>query len=186
MPAVTVPVIALGGAALAGHASTRRPRGIPSGAAVPIALLLIVTAIAPGLVFASQRASNDAFDALHAGNCATAIRRASDSVRLLAIRPEPYEVISLCQVRAGRPNLALQAMRRAVHRDPDNWRYHFELAAIQGGLGLDPHTELATARRLNPHNADVNNLLATVKPGEAVDWGLELQKPTGSTAKAGQ
>src|SRR3954471_18885984 len=142
MPAVTVPFIALGGAALAAHASTRYPRPVASRSAVLIALLLIVAAIAPGLVFASQRSSNAAFDALHAGNCRKATSKASDSIRLLSIRPEPYEVIALCQARAGRPNLALQAMLRAVARDPKNARYHFELAAIQGGLGLDPHPEL--------------------------------------------
>jgi hypothetical protein len=183
MPAVTAWVFALGGAALAAHESSVSPSGARQGVRVTVGLLALLATVAPGLVFASQRQLNDGLDALRAGNCSTAIDRATASISTLDIRPEPYEVLALCQAKRGRSGFAIQAMEKAVERDPNNWRYAFNLAVLQGGAGLDPRPELLRARRLNPQRAEIKDLLATVPKGSAVDWDLSLLPPSGATVQ---
>jgi O-antigen ligase len=182
-PAVTAWVFALGGAALAAHESSVSPSGARQGVRVTVGLLALLATVAPGLVLASQRQLNGGLDALRAGNCATAVDRATASISTLDIRPEPYEVLALCQAKRGRTGFAIQAMEKAAERDPNNWRYAFSLAVLQGGAGLDPRPELLRARRLNPTRAAVNDLLATVPKGSAVDWDLSLLPPSGATVQ---
>jgi hypothetical protein len=90
-------------------------------------------------------------------------------------------VIGLCQAKNGRPGFAAQALEQAVKYDPDNWRYHYELASVQGAAGTDPRPELSTAHRLNPHNPELNDLLASIPPGSSATWDLALTAPGGAT-----
>ena len=181
MPAVTAGVFALGGAALATHERELMPSFATQGVRIVASLVLLISAVVPGLVLASQRSLNDSLDALRAGRCSEAINRASDSISTLAIRPEPYEVIGLCQIRAGRPAFAVQAFKRASDRDPDNWRYRYELATAQGNAGIDPRPQLLAAKRLNPHNAELNSLISTIPPGQSAAWDIQLIGPGGAT-----
>jgi hypothetical protein len=181
MPAVTVGVFALLAAGLATHEHDLMPSFANQSVRVVMGITLLAAAIAPGLVFASQRRLNDGLDALRAGNCRQAINRGADSVATLKFRPEPYEVIGLCQAKNGRPGFAAQAFRQAVKYDPDNWRYHYELASVQGAAGIDPRPELQTAHRLNPHNIELNDLLASIPKGSSATWDLELTTPGGAT-----
>jgi O-antigen ligase len=183
MPAVTLPFFAFGGAALALHRRATLPSWPSQAVRVTAGLLLLCTAAAPGLIFTSQRQLNDARDALRAGNCGTAIARATASISTLSIRPEPYEIVALCQATAKRTGFAIQSMTKAEHYDPGNWRYAFELGVLQGGAGLNPHPELAKAHRLNPALQEVTDLLASVPKGTAVDWDLEMMAPSGAIAK---
>jgi cytochrome c-type biogenesis protein CcmH/NrfG len=89
--------------------------------------------------------------------------------------------LGLCQAKTGRPGFAAQAFRQAVKYDPDNWRYHYELASVQGAAGIDPRPELQTAHRLNPHNIELNDLLASIPKGSSATWDLELTTPGGAT-----
>jgi O-Antigen ligase len=181
MPAVTAVFFALGGAGLAAHQSTISAGFTPSGARVTVGLLLLLSTVAPGLILASQQRLNDSYDALRAGNCTKAVDRASASISTLSVRPEPYEVLALCQSKRGRPGFGIEAIRKAVQYDPDNWRYHYDLAVLQGGAGLDPRPELEEAHRLNPTRAEVTGLLATVPKGQAVSWQTLLLGPGGAT-----
>lgn len=185
MPGVTTAFFALAGAGLAAHQSTLRPGWTPQTARVTIGLLLLATALAPGLVLASQRRLNDGLDALRAGNCRRAVDRASASIDTLSVRPEPYEVLAICQAKAGRPGFGVTAIQKAVDYDPKNWRYHYDMALLQGGAGLDPRPELVTAHRLNPTRAEVTDLLASVPKGSAVNWNLFLVGPGGATGAQG-
>jgi hypothetical protein len=184
MPAVTAGVFGLGGAALATHERELMPSFATQGVRIVASLVLLVSAVVPGLVLASQRNLNDSLDALRAGRCGEAIDRASDSISTLEIRPEPYEVAGLCQIRAGLPAFAVQAFKRASDRDPDNWRYRYELATAQGNAGIDPRPQLLAAQRLNPHNAELNSLISTIPPGQSAAWDIELIGPSGATGAA--
>jgi hypothetical protein len=182
MPAISAPFFALGGAALATHERRTLPTFPQQTIRVGLSLLLLVGALTPALVFTSQRQLNDARDALRAGNCPLAMNRAAKSIETLASRPEPYEVLGLCQAQNGRPGFAAQALRQATKHDPGNWRYHYELAAVQGAAGIDPRPELKTAQRLNPYNAELNDLLASIPPGSSAAWDLDLLGPSGASA----
>jgi hypothetical protein len=73
-------------------------------------------------------------------------------------------------------------MAKAARRDPNNWRYAYTLAVLQGGAGLDPRPELLRAIRLNPQRAEIKDLLATVPKGTGVAWDLSLLPPSGAMA----
>jgi hypothetical protein len=184
MPAVTVGVFALMGAAMATHERELMPSFATQSVRVVVGIALLAAAIAPGLVLASQRRLNDGLDALRAQNCHEAIDKAADSIATLKFRPEAYEVIGLCQAKNGRPGFAAQALEQAVKYDPDNWRYRYELASVQGAAGIDPRPELSTAHRLNPHNPELNDLLASIPPGSSATWDLSLTAPGGATGSA--
>ena len=183
MPAVTVPFFAIAGAALAQHRGMTRPSWPAQGTRVMTALLLLCTVAAPVLVIASQRPLNDARDALRARDCGTAVDRATASISALSVRPEPYEIVALCQATAKRTGLAIAAAQKAVRYDPDNWRYAYTLGILQGGAGRDPYAALAKAQRLNPHLRELRDLLASIPKGSAVDWDLEIQGPSGAIVK---
>jgi hypothetical protein len=185
MPAVTVGVIALGGSALATHARSARPTLLSSATRVTASLFLLAAAITPVVVLASQRQLNDARDALTARDCGRVIDRATASIETLEIRPEPYEVLAVCQQRRGHLGFAIQAMREAVERDPDNWRYHYELGILLGGAGQNARAELLVARRLNPHSPEVKMLLREAPAGQAVNWDLQLLGPGGALGENG-
>lgn len=180
-PAVTLPAFAIGGAALAAHASRVRPSAAPQSSRVSLGVFLLVGALAPALVFTSQRQLNDARDAARTGNCTLALERAADSIGTLGMRSEPYETMALCQQQKGRLGLAIAAMRKAVANDPDNWRYHYQLGVLLGGASQNTRPDLLAAQRLNPHNPDVTALLKEAPEGQAVNWDLELLGPSGAT-----
>jgi cytochrome c-type biogenesis protein CcmH/NrfG len=47
-----------------------------------------------------------------------------DAVDAFNIRPEPFIVLGYCDMRLGRPALAVRAMQSAVRKDPENWEGH--------------------------------------------------------------
>jgi hypothetical protein len=181
MPATTLFFFALGAAALANHESAVRRVELAQGRRVIFALLLLVGAIAPAILFTSQRQLNDARDALSAGNCNRAIDRAAASISTLSVRPEPYEILGICQGKRGRAGFSIAAMRKAVQKDPNNWRYHYDLGVALGGNGQIAYDALAAARRLNPTNAAVAALIKEAPPGTAVNWSVEFLPPVGAT-----
>jgi hypothetical protein len=68
----------------------------------------------------------------------------------LAVRPEPFEVVGWCDVRAGQGRLAVAALSSARDRDPDNWAYAYGLAVARAVNGEDPRPLADLATRLNP------------------------------------
>jgi hypothetical protein len=182
MPAVTAAVIAFGAAAMAARREDAMGGAPAQSVRVTTGVLLLAGLVAPVLLFASQRQLDDAQAALRAGKCPAAVDRAQASIKTLSIRPEPYEVLALCQQKAGRTRFGVLAMERAVARDPDNWRYHYELAVLQGGVSINPRPELETAHRLNPQSSEVNTLLADIPKGSGANWEIELAPPAGASA----
>jgi O-antigen ligase len=163
MPAVTAWFFAVGGAALAARAPKKPPdpgSTLANGNRVTIAVALLVTAFAPGLLMLSQARLTNAANAFNHGNCARASSQALKSLDFLAIRPEPYQILAYCDIDQGRLTQAVAAMRKAVEAQPASWEFHYGLAIAQGEAGLDPRREFAVARRMNPRD----QLLAQAEP----------------------
>ena len=76
-------------------------------------LACLVVAVTPATVALSQRDVQRAGSAFKQHDCAAAIDAALDAVRYLNVRPEPFEVIGYCDLRAGQTALAVEAMRAA-------------------------------------------------------------------------
>ena len=153
MPVVTLPAIVLGAAACAaGRPAGGRLAAPPQLARVLLGLGVLLLAVLPGLVWASQSRLDAAVRAFDRGDCGTAIDRALAANEVLAVRPEPFEVLAYCDARLGQPELSLRAMDAALRRDPESWRLHYGRAIVRAAAGKDPWPSLREARRRNPRS----------------------------------
>jgi hypothetical protein len=153
MPAITLWLFALGGIVLSNPVRERAEGAAVVAGRVPrlvAALCVGVLAVTPVIVAMSQVRLESALTAFEADECPAAIRSSLDSLSVLGVRPEPYEIIGYCDVRVGQDVLAERAMRSAISRDPDNWEMHYGLALVRAAAGKDPLPAMREARRLNP------------------------------------
>ncbi len=178
MPAVTLWVFALGGAALAradaGNATDADAR---TGTAPRIAAIAACSAVAlvPGIVLVSQERLDHSADAFTRGDCRTAVDAASSAIAALALRPEPYEVRAFCRLREGRTNDALRDLQRARERDPESWTYRYDLAVARAYAGLDPRPQAHAALRLNPLNRKTQRLVRRFGTGSPQRWKTDAR-----------
>jgi O-antigen ligase len=178
MPVVTLPVFALGGLMLARPISGY---GQPPSAlselrlyrrtVVGVAFLLL--AIAPAYLWLSQRRLDQATSAFAQRDCAAATRSALSSISILGDRPEPYELVSYCDIRRDMPGLAIATIEKAISLDPNNWDLRYDLAVMRASAGLDPMPALRTAVMLDPREALIHEALATFKGAGPGDWERE-------------
>lgn len=178
MPAVTLPFFALGGFALARPLISRTP-GQPGAAAshaitplvrVTVGLGCLVLAVAPAYMWLSQRRLNQAAAAFSNGNCQVATRDALASISVLGDRPEPYEVISYCDIRRDMPDLAIAMIQKAISLDPHNWNFHYDLAVMQASAGLDPTVALHKAASLNPREPLIQSAIQAFSGDDRSRW----------------
>ncbi len=167
MPAVTLWFFALAGLGLSKPADDRLPTGASREprrmVRIVAAVCIGVLAITPAAISLSQSRLDTAVADFDSGNCPAAIDSALSSLEALKVRPEPYEVIAYCDIRAGSDQLALLQMRNAVDRDPDNWETHYGLAIALAGAGLNPMPELYRARELNPLEATIAEAIEAMR-----------------------
>jgi hypothetical protein len=161
MPAVTLWIFALGGAALAAPKRAPRLKFSPSPALrAGLAGALIVIAVVPALVTISQGKLNDAMQTfLRDRDCPRVIEEAQSASSVLSLRPEPYRLEGYCQARLGQTRKAVHSMQEAVDRDPGNWQYRYSLAVAQAAAGVDPRPAAREALRLNPPGSATRNLV---------------------------
>jgi hypothetical protein len=152
LPAVTLPAIVLGAAAVAAEPGARalgrlqRPGRLIAGAA------LLVLAVTPALVGLSQRHLNSAVDAFKRNDCGTAIDQALAANRLMPSRSEPFEVLAYCDARHGAGEVAIAAMQNAAERDPGSSEILYGQAIVRATAGGDPFPALRRALELNPRD----------------------------------
>jgi hypothetical protein len=95
---------------------------------------------------------------------------ALDSNAVLAVRPEPFEILAYCDVRLGRPALARAAMQQAVDRDPHNWQLRYGFALVRGATGVDPRSEARMALRLNPLDERTKDAVERFRTTDPRKW----------------
>jgi cytochrome c-type biogenesis protein CcmH/NrfG len=167
MPAVTFWLFATGGLALAAPADAVAVRVPAPLGRIVLALGCLVLALVPARLYLSEGPLRDGARAFARDDCPTTIDRALDAASALGVRPEPFVLLGYCDVRLGRPDLAVRALANAVRKDPDNWEGHYGLALVRAADGRDPRPELRLARRLNPREPLVpgaQRLFATNDP----------------------
>jgi hypothetical protein len=150
MPALFLWFFAAGGVILAARSGSERAPEPARLARLLGGLGCLLVALTPWFIAWSQGPLNDAVRAFYRGDCPTAVDAALTSSERLAVRPEPFEVIGWCDVRAGEGRLAVAALSSARDRDPDNWAYAYGLAVARAVNGQDPRPLAALATRLNP------------------------------------
>jgi O-antigen ligase len=175
MPAVTLWLFALGGATLAASVRERRAEVAPPQvlrAAVAGAIVLI--GLVPALITVSQGRLDAAVQAfLRRGNCDKALEEARRSRSALPMRPDPYRLEGYCQARQGRTREAVDSMRKALDRDPDNWQYLYSLAVAQAAAGIDPRPAAKEALRLNSEGAATRDLVERFPSSDPHQWREE-------------
>ena len=159
MPAVTLWLFAVGGAA----AARREPREghLPPATRVALSVGCVLLAIVPAALVVSENRLRTAESAFESGDCTRAVSEAHESTRILGFRPEPHRLIALCAAREGDTHTALAEMREAVRRDPGNWEYHYDLALMLAAAGQNPDGAVRVARRLNPLEPRTGSLAVT-------------------------
>jgi hypothetical protein len=159
----------------AGVVCAARPERVRLGAPGRLARVLaglgcLLLAVGPASVAASQRSLNDATRAFKAGDCARAVDGALDSLGALSVRPEPFELLGYCNLRAGQEALAVRAFQSARNRDPNDWQYAYGLAVANALAGTDPRPMARVALRLDPKEALTRDLVAALRGGGPRRW----------------
>ena len=164
MPAVSLWFFGAAGAVIAAPAAAAERARVPRRLTRLLAgLAVLLVAVTPLTVTASQSRLDDSTRALHDGDCATATDSALGSLDALNSQAGAFEVLGWCDLRAGERRLAVAAMRNAQRRDPDNWHYAYGLAVTQALAGEDPRPAAALAKRLNPLEPQVAALQRAVR-----------------------
>lgn len=158
VPALTMPFLLLAVAGLT--ARTKDPGRTPepgrrSGSPtrltrVLVGVGLLVLLVTPALVAVSQVRLESSLRAWKQGDCSRTIDDALGSLDALPVRTEPFELVAYCDARFGLNDLADDAMRSAIARDPRSWDLWYGLAMVHGAAGRDPRPAMAEAVRLNP------------------------------------
>lgn len=170
VPAVTAWVFALGGLAVASPAGADRLRGPAPLTRIVAALGCLLLAVTPALAALSQQQLGESLAAFRRGDCPATIDSALSSISFLSVRPQPFELLAYCDVRAGRPDLALKAIGRALARDPGNWEYQYGLALVRASAGLDPRPQARAALRLNPESLLAQAAAKAFRTSDPREW----------------
>jgi O-antigen ligase len=167
MPAVGLWLFALAGVCLA-----REPPAAGAGrparfTRVLVGVAILALAVTPTLTALSQGHLDRSVAALKRGDCAAAIDSALAATDALSVRPEPYIVLSLCDARLDRHDLAVRLARRAVELDGDSWQAQYTLTLALANAGRDPRPAARRAHRLyplGPLTSDVSRQFDTNDP----------------------
>lgn len=181
MPAVTLWVFALGGAAMAG-ARDRTPAtrflGMLPRSVIAIAFCAVLALVPLRLIISDARLQS-ARVAYEDGRCPEVSLFATQSLDAVSSRPEPLQFAAGCELRSGDANDAISTLRRAVRRDPDNWRVHYSLAIAQASAGKDPRPEIRRARRRSPLEPVVLRVAKRLKGTHSPkEWRKAARSPT--------
>ena len=154
LPALTLWLFALAGAALARAPGERRTRVAelatrwPARIAVAVVCLLVaVGAVRSAIADADLDTARSAFES---GDCRTARADAASSIAAVGSRARPFEILAWCASERGDHSEAIRSMTAAADLDPEHWRYRYGLAIVRAAAGRDPKADLRHARRLNP------------------------------------
>jgi hypothetical protein len=171
MPVVTLWLFALGGLALARSPEAPRVLGRPARPVrVALGFACAVLAIAPAQIYLSQKTLDSSVAAFRSGDCATAVDDAIQSTGTLSVRPEPFEILGYCDVRLGNPKLGVRAMKEAVERDPNEWRFQYGLALVRGAAGMSPKAAARRAVRLNPREQMARDARQAFRTNDPQKW----------------
>jgi hypothetical protein len=166
-------ILLAGGAVLARPGAAQQTRGglVPGRTGrLILGIGVLVLLVTPALVAQSQGKLQESIRAFRAGDCAQAVDDALSSNSALSVRPEPFLVLGLCDVRIGQPRLGIAAIKGAITRDPDNWQYRYSLALVKAASGIDPRPDARQAARMNPLSSITRDALQRFDSSDPDVW----------------
>jgi hypothetical protein len=177
MPAVTLPVLVLAAAAIA-TAKPAVPRPVGRTVRVVVGLGCLVLSVIPLQMAYSQRELNTSVHAFRQGNCPQVVTSALRSTKAIGARPEPFQLLSFCDVRFGLDRLAVRMADQAVANDPGNWEFRYSRALVRGAVRLDPRADAREALRLNPHQRLAQQAARAFRTRDPDAWKLRARSAT--------
>ena len=169
MPAITAWVFAAGALALAAPADRADFEAQPA-ARFAVALGCLLLAITPAEIWRSQTQIIKAVNEFEHGHCLLAEDAALASNAALSSRPDPFELISYCEVGVQRYALALAAIEAAEARDPQNWELRYSESLIRALAGLDPRVAADAALLRYPTSPLTHAAVRAFSSGTARQW----------------
>jgi len=144
------------------------PRADRGDRPAPLARLLLglaclLLAVAPAYMWVSQQRLTAAEAAFSRGDCRGATDSALSSISVLGERPEPYEIVSYCDIRRDMPGVAIAMIEKAISLDPHDWNYVYDLAVMRAAAGQDPMAAARRALALNPHEPLIQQAIDTFR-----------------------
>ncbi|HEY7934132.1 MAG TPA: O-antigen ligase family protein [Solirubrobacteraceae bacterium] len=186
MPAVTLPIFALGGLALARPLDGRAGmRGLPTGRAI-VALGWLLVAVCPLLVSISYTRLQDAGQALSHGDCKTARHDALSSLSASAERPQTYALLGVCDLKEGFGPGAVKAMGKAVSYEPGSWEDWYWLGAARAYAGMNPHVAMRQAQLLNPHEQLISGAIHRFAGASPENWEAQAGAVVHAALRSGK
>jgi hypothetical protein len=180
MPVVTIVFFSLGGFVLARSTpETAEMRALEERRAPSsftrsmMGIGCVLLAVAPTYMWLSQRDLADASSSFNAGDCRSAVAAASSSISTLGNQAPAYEILSYCDVRADKPQLAITTMQKAVSLDPGDWNYRLGLAIMKAAAGQDPRGAARKALSLNPRESLVRAEVKTLNEAKPSQWSTD-------------
>jgi O-antigen ligase len=165
MPAVSLPIFVIAGAALGGAEPPAERRRRPLAA---IAVLL--AAVVPALVVVSQSNVAASTAAFAAGDCTAATSTAKTALDPLAFRQGPHEILGYCAAAGREHEHAVAEMTSAVHDDPNNWEPRYGMAVVLAAIGRDPRPAVRAALALDPQEPVVVALAGELRADPRTHW----------------
>jgi O-antigen ligase len=173
LPVISLWLFAAGGAALArpvGTADEAAGQGTAGLTRALLALGVVVLAVTPARAALSEAYLAESLRAYDQRRWDDALDSADRSSAMLASRPEPRELQGYVQARDQSPADGLAAMNAAIERDPKNWEFHYGLALVQAGAGVDPLPAARTALGLNPREFRAQEAVRRFRSRNPADW----------------
>lgn len=136
-------------------------------AAAVIVLAAAVSLAVPGVAARYATAAYD-YAGTDPSRTLSGLERAASVNRL---DDEPLVTMGVIAQRLGRSELAVDSLRRAIERSPENWYAHLELGlalAVDGDVEAAQRS-LRVAVALNPRQTEARQALRAVLRGEALD-----------------
>jgi hypothetical protein len=173
MPATGFFLFALGGMAIAARSeetSSWLPRTPGRTVRVALGIGCLALVVSPALVAISQGLLDASVRDLEAGDCSSASHDALDSIHVLSVRPDPYQVLGYCDSRAGQHELAVSLLETAVNRDPGEWESYYGLALVKGAAEEDPRPAARKAYELAPHEPLAEEAVRIFNTADPQKW----------------
>lgn len=171
MPAVTLWVFALGGAAIAGtrnRTPATRFLGMLPRWTIAIACCILIVLVPLRVVLSDARQAS-ALDAYLINDCPSVAVFAGQSLDAVNSRPDPRLLLAGCELRNGDARSAVATLREAIRLDPDNWRLNYSLAVVQARSGEDPRPQIRRTRELNPLDRSIQDAARALLRGDRPD-----------------
>ena len=169
MPATGLWLFALGALALA------RPPGVrsvspPNLVRVAISVGVLALLVTPASMALSQRRLDASVEAFRANDCGRAVDTALAAIKAVPARPEPYQLLGICDARLGEEDLAVNVLDTAVSKDPGDWSSWYMLGLVRAVAGEDPRSAIEQASRLNPREPLVLAAIDSFGSGGPRKW----------------